>query len=98
MVRGDSYYIDVTVKNEGEWINIDLIDTVEITLNGYTKLYPGDVKYSDRLFHFPLSQEETFTLPPLCPMQVRVKFKNGNVIGSEIRNIRVKDVISQAVL
>ena len=99
MTQGDSYSIDITIENEGKTLDISEIELVEITLLNLTKTYPEEVSFSDGAFHFPLSQEETMNLVPLlCPMQVRVKFTSGDVIGSEIQKIDVQRVLSKAVL
>lgn len=99
MTQGDSYSIDITIENEGKPLDISEIELVEITLLNLTKTYPEEVSFSDGAFHFPLSQEETMRLAPLlCPMQVRVKFTSGDVIGSEIQKIDVQRVLSKAVL
>ena len=49
-------------------------------------------------FHFPLTQTETFGLPTVCPMQVRVKFPSGDVIGSEMQRLDVKRALSRKVI
>lgn len=98
MTQGDSYSIDITIENEGKPLDISEIELVEITLLNLTKTYPGKVSFSNEAFHFPVSQLETMNLPPLCSMQIRVKFKSGDVIGSEIQKIDVQRVLSKAVL
>lgn len=98
MVQGDAYSIDVTIKNQNESLHIENVELVEITLLSITRSYPNEVTYSDGKFHFPITQEETFALPTLCPMQVRVKFSGGDVVGSEIQMIKVAGAISKAVL
>ena len=98
MVQGDAYSIDVTVKNQGEPLAVENVERVEITLLNLTRSYPDEVTYSDGTFHFPVTQEETFRLPPMCPMQVRVKFTGGDVVGSRIQMVEVAGAISKAVL
>lgn len=98
MVQGDAYNLDVTIKNNSSPINVADVRTVEFTLFNLKKNYPNDVAYSDGKFHIPLTQQETFRLPKLCQMQVRVKFKSGDVIGSEIKQIDVAHALSKAVL
>lgn len=98
MVQGDAYSIDVTVKNQGEPLAVENVELVEITLLNLTRSYPDEVTYSDGKFHFPVTQEETFRLPPVCPMQVRVKFTGGDVVGSRIQMVEVAGAISKAVL
>lgn len=98
MVQGDAYSIDITIQSQGQSINVNSVELVEITLLNLTRSYPEEVTYSDEKFHFPITQQETFKLPPICPMQVRVKFASGDVIGSKIQMVEVAGSISKAVL
>lgn len=98
MVQGDAYSIDIAIKNMGEAIPIETVEKVEVTLLNLTRSYPEEVTYSDGKFHFPITQQETFKLPPMCPMQVRVKFTGGDVVGSMIQMVEVAGAISKAVL
>ena len=98
MVQGDAYSIDVHIGLQGRPIEISDIELVEITLINRSKVYPGEVTYSDGAFHYPVTQEETLNFPPLCSMQVRVKFKSGDVIGSDVQEIDVQRVLSKVVL
>ena len=95
MVQGDSYNLSVTIKNKGQPLDVASVEKVEIYLQ---KSYPGEIGYEDGKFLFPLTQQETFRLPKLGQMQVRVKFKSGDVIGSEIKQIDVAHALSKAVL
>nr|DAK88393.1 MAG TPA: BppU domain protein [Caudoviricetes sp.] len=98
LVQGDSYNLSVTIKNKGQPLDIASVEKVEISLLYLQKSYPGEIGYEDGKFLFPLTQQETFRLPKLCQMQVRVKFKSGDVIGSEIKQIDVAHALSKAVL
>ena len=98
MVQGDAYSIEVEITNEGQTLSPPAVSLVEIALLNLVKTYPGDVTFSDGKFHFPLTQTETFGLPTVCPMQVRVKFPSGDVIGSEMQQIDVKRALSRAVI
>lgn len=98
MVQGDSYSIDVEIKADGTPIDVSIIETVECTLFSIKKYYPEEITYSDGKFHFPVTQEETFHLPAVCPMQVRVKFLSGDVVGSIRKDVEVCKVISRVVL
>ena len=98
MVQGDAYSIDVEISNNGILLTADDVSLVEVTLLNLIKTYPGEVTFSDGKFHFPVTQTETFCLPTLCPMQVRVKFPGGDVIGSEMQRIDVKHALSRAVI
>ena len=98
MVQGDAYSIEVEITNEGQTLSPPAVSLVEIALLNLVKTYPGDVTFSDGKFHFPLTQTETFGLPTVCPMQVRVKVPSGDVIGSEMQQIDVKRALSRAVI
>ena len=98
MVQGDAYSIDVETTNEGQTLSPPAVALVEIALLGLVKTYPGDVTFSDGKSHFPLNHTETFALPTVCPMQVRVKFPSGDVIGSEMQQIDVKRALGRAVI
>lgn len=98
MVQGDSYNLDVTIKNNGAAIDTADIEAIEFILHSLKKMYPEDVAYTEGKFRVPITQQETFRLPSRCQMQVRVKFKGGDVIGSEIKQIDVERSLSKAVL
>lgn len=98
MVQGDSYNLSVTIKNKGQPLDVASVEKVEISLLYLQKSYPGEIGYEDGNFLFPLTQQETFRLPKFCQMQVRVKFKSGDVIGSEKKQIDVSAALSKAVL
>lgn len=98
MIQGDEYSLDITISNQGEALNIEDVAEIEFTLLNLVKMYPNTVSYADGKFKFPLTQEETFRLPPICPMQIRVKFCSGDVIGSEMKKISVKNSLSRAVI
>ena len=98
MVQGDAYNIEISITNDGEPLSISDIETVEVSLLYLQKQYPGEVAYKDGKFLFSLTQQETFKLPRTSQMQVRVKFKSGDVIGSTIQQIDVLHALSKVVL
>ena len=98
MVQGDAYNIELTIRNQGALLDIDAVETVEVQLLNINRVYPGEVQYSDGKFLFPVTQEETFKLPTSCPIQVRVKLKGDDVIGSCMQYIDVCSVLSRVVL
>lgn len=98
MTQGDAYSLELTIQNRGEPLDISTVELVEVTLLNLVRTYPDEVTYSDGKFHFPVTQSETFKLPPACPMQVRVKFTGGDVIGSPMQMVNVAASLSKAVL
>ena len=98
MTQGDAYNLEISITNRGEALDVETVEQVEVTLLNLTRSYPEEVTYSNGKFLFPVTQTETFKLPPVCPMQVRVKFKGGDVIGSPSRMVNVAASLSKAVL
>ena len=52
MVQGDAYSLGVTIKNNGQAVEIDDIEKVEMTLLYLQKYYPGKITYEDGKFYF----------------------------------------------
>lgn len=98
MIQGDAYNIELRITSQGEALDVEQVEAVEVVLGGLRRVYPDEVAYSDGKFLFPVTQEETFRLPPSCPMQVRVKFRGGDVIGSPSQMVNVAASLSKAVL
>lgn len=98
MTQGDAYNLEISITNRGEALDVETVEQVEVTLLNLTRSYPEEVTYSNGKFLFPVAQAETFRLPPMCPMQVRVKFKGGDVIGSPAQTVNVAAALSRAVL
>ena len=59
--QGDQYHISMAIKFNGETVDISKVEKVEITLHNKTKLYPEEITYSDGVFLYPVTQEETFS-------------------------------------
>ena len=98
--QGDAYAIPVSIKLNGEYVNVADIDTVEFYVGDTRKLYPGDVRYSavDGCFYIPLSQAETFGFPAddAVAVDARVKFSGGDIMGVKAKQyIPVYDATSE---
>lgn len=102
--RGDECALAVRVLLGGQEVAVDDVDTAEFCLGRrLRKLYPGEAEYSasEGAFLLPLTQEETFALPPgaALPLDVRVKFTGGDVLGCvRMGAVAVCDAISGEVL
>lgn len=96
--QGDQYHISMAIKFNGETVDISKVEKVEITLHNKTKLYPEEITYSDGVFLYPITQEETFLLPRIVEAQVRVKFKNTDVFTSPTEQIDVIRSLSKEIL
>lgn len=98
MIQGDAYEIALNVKNRGQPLDIATVERLEVTLLDLRRTYPETVRYEGGRFLLPLTQEDTLHLPPLCPMQIRVKLTGGSVVGSQVKLVRVGAAISGEVL
>jgi len=100
--QGDQYLIPISITSDGEPLNIENVETVEIVIGNLTKKYPSQINYDDteNVFLFPVLQTETFGFKAgSTKLDVRVKFTNGNVVGLEkIQTISVPSALSGEVL
>ena len=100
MMQGDEYSLEVAIKQNGEAIDAKDVAKIEIMFGRLRKEYPGEITFSSELgvFLFPLTQAETFGMPSVIAPQVRVKFLNGEVIGTECEKINIHDAWSREAL
>lgn len=107
VTRGDQYYLRVEILSDDELLNTDNVSEVEITIADLTKTaiktstgFTGDVVYEpdEKLFLFPLTQEESFWLPKKTEVQVRIKYTDDVVIASDISVLEIDKVLSKEVL
>lgn len=96
--QGDQYSISMTVKFNGEPLDMSKVEKVEITLHSKTKLYPEEVIFSNGVFLYPITQEDTFSFPRTVEAQIRIKFTNSDVYTSPTKQIDVIRSLSKAVL
>lgn len=89
ILQGDSYFIGIRIKVNGEPINIDEVKKIEFTLGSLKKYYDGDVKYDGENFLFLLSQQETISLQGPQIFEVRVKFNDNSVVGKLYGEVNV---------
>ena len=101
MMQGDSYNLGIRIlNNAGNPVTPDDVSDVEITIGHLSKTYMGaELRYSDDLWMFPLTQRETFSYwPSALKAQVRVFWKNGVIEGKPIYGVRINESISKEVL
>lgn len=101
MMQGDSYKLEIELRNEGgEIIAPSYVSDVEIAVGHLIKTYAsGMVSYADGKWIFPLTQEETFgMLPAVVKVQARILWLSGNVEGVELGRFRVFESISKVVM
>lgn len=90
----------IAITVDGNPLNIAEVEVVEFSFGDLTKLYPDnkDIVYEDRVFKVRLTQEETQNFDRSVPVQVRVKFNNGNIPLSKKKVLPVNEALSKAVL
>ncbi len=101
MMQGDSYNLGIRIlNNAGSPVTPDDVKDVEITIGHLSKTYMNaGLTYSDGLWMFPLSQQDTFRYwPASVKAQVRVVWANGVVEGKPLYGIRIDESISKEVL
>ena len=101
MMQGDEYYIPLSIEVEDTIVSPNTFDDLEFSFGKIRKtLKDGQIEYSEETgdFNIYLTQEETFTLKKSEKMQIRCKFKNGEVVGVDIGSYKVIQSTSKVVL
>lgn len=100
IMQGDEYPISFKIKMHGKPIDINTIEMVEFVIGEMVKKYPDIVYYDadSSKFKVFLSQEETFAISKSIPVQVRVKFNSGDVVGEDLGTINIIKSLSKEVL
>lgn len=101
MMQGDAYYLGIRIlNNAGFPVTPQDVEDLEIALGHLCKNYRrAELVYSDGLWLFPLSQEESFGFfPQAVKAQVRLVWANGVVEGKPLYGVRIGESISKEVL
>lgn len=101
MMQGDSYGLSIEILNADDAaVTPDDVSDVEVAIGYLRKTYAsGEVTYADGKWNFPLTQEETFKLPAArVKAQVRVVWANGDVEGTVLDPVNVRESMSKEVL
>lgn len=91
---------EITIKADGQLIDIEQVDLVEFSFGSLVKYYPTDenVRYDNGSFFVRLTQEETQNFENSVTVQVRVKFSNSDIPLSNKKVMPVNSSLSKAVL
>ena len=99
IMQGDQYNIPFEISDsQGEAILPAQVESVEFSIGNMRKSYPDEVTYSGGQYLFPITQQEAFSMQNSVPVQIRVKFSNGDIVGASAGGINVAASISKAVL
>lgn len=99
--QGNAMYIDFSLSdNSSTDFDIRAVERLVITIGSIEKYYPEDIEYLEdlKVFRVTLSQDETFSLNGVVQSDIRVKYKNGIVDGSEIYYSTIKDSLNKEIL
>lgn len=100
LTQGDSYRLPISLEVNSNDIDLAVVGLIEFSVGALTKKYPDEVTYDTerKVFLFPLTQSETFRMQGSVPYQCRIKFSDGNVLGTPIYHANVRDSISKVVI
>ena len=101
MMQGDSYKLGVEILDDtGAGVLPEAVSDIEIAIGHIKKTYAnGEIKYGENVWLFPLTQEESFTLPAgKLYGQVRIKWASGEVNGCKLEIPRLDESRSKEVL
>ena len=108
MMQGDAYYmmqgdardIAIQIMNGDNPLTINDVNDLEVTIGALRKkASENEITFSDDMWLFHVTQEETFDLRPgYHEVQCRVVWPDGNVEGVELGRIRVLESESREVL
>ncbi len=100
IMQGDAYDIPITITDaNGEIIADTAVEKVEVMIGWIKKTYPGELKYSDNHWLFPVTQEDSFKLSgSQQSVQIRVKFPGGAVVGAKCKPVSINSSYSKEVL
>ena len=95
IMQGDSYYLPITLTNNGEPIDVSEFKIIEFNIGNLTKYWKpdgsGEVRYNKTLKNFELllTQEETFAFRGKQKVVIRVQDYNNYVAGREYGYIEI---------
>ena len=106
IMQGDEYGIGFTIEqdNNGTPLDITSVDIIQFTVDTLVKYYrengSGQVYYDSKTntFQFPLSQEETFGFSGDIECQIRIKFKNGKIVGKQIGSLELQRSLTEEAI
>ena len=102
MMQGDQYGLPIELlKDNGSPLTESDVDDVEIYIGSIRKTLKSKTVIfdeTDQTFVVKLTQNDTFLLNRSIIIQVRILFKNGDVIGIDLGTYNIENAISKVVL
>ena len=101
MMQGDSYNLGIDIQDDtGALVLPEAVADIEIAIGHIKKTYKsGAIKHGENVWLFPLTQEESFSLPAgKLYGQVRIKWASGEVDGCKLEIPKLAESRSREVL
>lgn len=103
IMQGDSYLLPFRISLNGEPIDINEIEKIEFVVGNLKKIYINEspeIIYNseERLFYFPITQQESIDMDGPQRVQVRIKDNSENVIGKVYGDIPIQFGESEEIL
>lgn len=98
MKQGNQFYLGIKLRDKNGYINIDSVEKIIFQIQEIEKRYPEEVEYKEGEFYIWLTQEDTFKMQDEIEIEARIKFTNNVILGSKIKNVKVKESLNKEVL
>lgn len=98
--QGDQYSFIFKIEQCEVPLDLEGVNLIEFTVGTLSKQWPTTVTYDEeqKVFLFPVTQQETFAMGDYEEYQVRIKYSSGNVYASPINKIYVKNTLSKNII
>lgn len=102
MMQGDQYKLPIELKDtDGTFITQEEVKDLEVFVGKTRKmLSKGEIVFEplEDVFYVSLTQKETFMMRGEVPVQARVLFLSGDVVGVDLGKINFTESTSKVVL
>jgi hypothetical protein len=103
MKQGNQFWYGIKLKNKGEYLDISTISKVIFTFEDIDKIYDELSEsviydYENNMFKIYLTQQDTQKLQGNVNIDVRVKFKNDEILGTSIHQKYIFDALNKEVI
>lgn len=87
ITQGDACNIPIKISINSQTISPEYVKKVRLCFGPLKKEYPGELKFEEPYFLFPLTQEESLNLRSKLKCEAHIQF-----VGGDIRVISLPDI------
>ena len=104
MKQGNQFWYGIKLKDKNkEYLNPSIVSKIIFNFDDLQKEYNEDSQNvifdeENNLFKIYLTQEETQQMQGKVKIDVRVKFKNDEILGTIIREVYILDSLNEEVI